>query len=290
MAAATYGLVLLAVFAKPLVSLMIYAAGSEVHSHIILIPFIVGYLLSIKRPFLPAAGRSSFGWAALFAAAGLTLWLTYFFVLGEARSENDQFSIVSLSLIGFLVAGGFAFLGSRWMRAAAFPIAFLLFMVPLPDGVVAALETASKYASAEAAALLFPVFGVPTYREGLIFSLPGIAIEVAQECSGIRSSWVLLITSLLAAHLFLRSNWRRTVLVALVIPLGILRNGFRIAVIGWLCVHYGPEMIHSVIHKRGGPLFFTLALIPLFGLLWLLRRGEANAPTGRIRQAPDERL
>jgi hypothetical protein len=62
--------------------------------------------------------------------------------------------------------------------------------------------------------------------------------------------------------------------VAFVIPLGILRNGFRVFVIGMLCVHVGPRMIDSVIHHRGGPLFFALSLVPLFLLLWWLRRGE----------------
>jgi exosortase/archaeosortase family protein len=104
--------------------------------------------------------------------------------------------------------------------------------------------------------------------------LPNIALRVAQECSGIRSSWVLFITSVLASYLFLRSPWRRAVLVLFIFPLAILRNGFRIMVIGLLCVHIGPEMIHSIIHRRGGPLFFALSLIPLFLLPWWLWRGE----------------
>ena len=66
-------------------------------------------------------------------------------------------------------------------------------------------------------------------------------------------------------------------LVAFVIPLGILRNGFRVFVIGMLCVYVGPHMIDSPIHHRGGPVFFTLSLVPLFLLLWWLRRGEQRA-------------
>ena len=65
-------------------------------------------------------------------------------------------------------------------------------------------------------------------------------------------------------------------LIAVVIPLAILRNGFRIFVIGLLCVHLGPQMIHSLIHRRGGPLFFVLSLIPFLFLLWLLRRGDTG--------------
>ena len=144
-------------------------------------------------------------------------------------------------------------------------------------------ESASKVASAEAANIFFSITDTPTLRDGNVFLLPGITIEVAQECSGIRSSLVLFITSLLAAHLFLKGSWRRIALVAFVIPLGILRNGFRILVIGLLCVHYGPEMIHSIIHKKGGPLFFMLSLIPLFLFLWWLRWGETEASGGKKR-------
>jgi len=115
---------------------------------------------------------------------------------------------------------------------------------------------------------------MPFLRAGQIFQLPNITLEVGQECSGIRSSVVLFITSILAANLFLKTTWRRFVLVAIVIPLGILRNGFRIFVIGFLCVHVGLQMIHSLIHRRGGPLFFVVSLVPLLLVLWLLRKGD----------------
>jgi exosortase/archaeosortase family protein len=88
---------------------------------------------------------------------------------------------------------------------------------------------------------------------------------------------VLFITSLLASYLFLRSPWRRAVLVAAIIPLGLLRNGVRILTISLLCVHIGPQMINSVIHRRGGPFFFAASLVPLFLLLWWLGRGEVRA-------------
>jgi exosortase len=149
-------------------------------------------------------------------------------------------------------------------------------MVPMPDGMAEAIETALISASAEVANLLFHISGTPFLRAGLIFQLPNITIEVAQECSGIRSSWVLFMTSILAANLFLKTRWRRFALVAFVIPLGILRNGFRILVIGLLCVNIGPQMIHSLIHRRGGPVFFVLSLIPFFLVLWWLRRGDAR--------------
>ena len=79
----------------------------------------------------------------------------------------------------------------------------------------------------------------------------------------------------------LEDAWRRFALVAFVIPLAILRNGFRIFVIGLLCVNVGPQMIHSLIHRRGGPVFFMLSLIPFFLVLWWLRKGRPE-PASRI--------
>jgi exosortase len=168
------------------------------------------------------------------------------------------------------------------MAAAALPIGFLLFTVPLPDRVLHFLETASQLASTEAAAIFFAIAQTPMLREGAVFHLPGIAIEVAQECSGIRSTWVLFIITVASSFLFLKSPWRRVFLIAFVIPLAILRNGFRIWVIGFLCVEFGPQMIDSTIHHHGGPLFFALSLIPLFLFLWWLQRGEADPQISAI--------
>ena len=273
-----FGVLLLAVFSKSLFSLMSYVAGQALHSHILLIPFVSAYLIYIRRSSLPTDYTFSPGWAMIPFVVGVIALAgaRVSGVFGQPLSQNDYLTLIALSFVCFLAAGGFFFLGRKWMAAVTFPFAFLLFMVPLPDRAIDFLETASKLASAEAANMFFNLTGTPTLRNGTFFELPNITLQVAQECSGIRSSWVLLITSLLAANLFLRTPWRRAALVAAVIPLGILRNGFRILVIGLLCVNFGPEMINSVIHRRGGPLFFVLSLIPLFLLLWGLRRAEVS--------------
>ena len=156
------------------------------------------------------------------------LWRLPIRQFGLAPADNGHLVLLTLSFLCCLAAGGFFFFGRGWMRAAAFPLAYLIFMVPMPDAMADALETASKYASAEVANLFFHLSGTPFLRAGPIFQLPNITIEVAQECSGIRSSWVLFMTSILAANLFLKTRWRRFALVAFVIPLAILRNGFRI--------------------------------------------------------------
>ena len=277
-----YVVLLTLLFIQPLARLMLHAWSSPLHSHIILVPFIVGYLLYYERRALPSRGRQFLPGAMLLAgigAASLAAGLGW----RDSVSLSGHLAFLVFAYASLLAAGGFVFRGLAWMKAAAFPFVFLVFMIPLPNVAVAWLEHASALASAEAAAMNFRIAGTPLVRHGTVFELPGIVLQVAQECSGIRSSWVLFITSLLASHLFLKSPWRRLVLVAFVIPLGILRNGFRVFVIGMLCVYVGPQMIDSAIHHRGGPLFFALSLVPLFILLWWLRRQEPReGGTGHV--------
>lgn len=268
-----YLLLLTLLFLNPLVKLAMYAARNEFYSHILLAPFISGYLLYIRRRMFSCDYRTSLRGAIPMVTIGVAAF-TVGILYRKTLSFNDCLTLAMLALVTLIAAGGFLFLGSKWMAAAAFPLGFLVFMIPIPDAAVNCLENGLSHASAEAAAMFFSLCGTPMARDGTVFELPGITIRVAQECSGIHSSLVLFISSLLASHLFLRTTWRRAVLVAFVIPLGILRNGFRILVIGLFCVHVGPQMIDSPVHHHGGPLFFALSLIPMFLLLWYLRREE----------------
>ena len=270
---AGYLVLLLLLFAQSLAKLMLYAARSDLYSYIVLVPFISGYLLYTTRSRSSVAYRSSIPGTIIAAAIGIAA------LAAKSRWEsdlsiNDGFSLMALAFVSFVAAGGFLFFGSKWMAAMAAPFTFLIFTIPLPDAATKWLQEALMVASAEAAALFFSASGTPVVHDGTVFQLPGIVLRVAQECSGIHSSWVLFITSLLASHVFLKTRWRKIVLVAFVIPLGILRNGFRILVIGLLCVHVGTEMIDSSIHRKGGPLFFALSLVPLLLLLLWLRRQE----------------
>jgi exosortase C (VPDSG-CTERM-specific) len=253
-------------FAGPLLDLARLALRDDLASHTILIPFISAYLVWLRRDRLaeaPAGAR----WPAIpVALAALALF-------GLTTTPEDQVSARILAFCCAVWAGGFAFVGSRVARAFAFPALFLVFMVPLPSGAVAAIETFFQYTSAEVAFRFIDWSGTTVFREGLTFTMPGLALYVGPECSGIRSSFVLFITSLLAGHLFLRSPWRRLFLAAFVIPLGIVRNAFRVFVLAMLSVHVDLSYIDSPIHHKGGPIFFALSLIPFFlVLVWLRRR------------------
>lgn len=298
--------VLVLCFAWPLYHLVRFSLGSDLYSHIPLIPFISAYLVwqqrrallemprrSVAAPAQPSRSESAIGMSiegswitAVLLAGGIGILAVYAILHFSGQSIAPQDALVlSTTALLLLVAGlCSALLGRRLMRAIAFPLAFLVFMIPLPTAAMPAIESFLQYGSAAVAHALYVLAGTPVLREDLVFRLPGMALQIAPECSGIHSSLALLITSIIAGHFFLRSRVNRIVLAVAIVPLALLRNGFRVFVIGELCVHIDPSMIHSPIHHHGGPLFFALSLIPFGCFLWVLLRLERRrfGAAGRI--------
>jgi exosortase C (VPDSG-CTERM-specific) len=215
-------------------------------------------------PFLAGLGTVSAYWIAVRS--------------GWKPKTEDYLACMSLAFLCFVLSASFACLGTKVMRTLAFPAAFLAFMIPFPVSLHHWIESFLQHGSAEAAYLLLKLSGMPVFRVGTQFQLPGFSMEVAPQCSGIHSSLVLFIASLLAAHLLLRRPWSRLLLVLLIIPLGMLRNGFRIFVLAQLCVRVSPDWIDSDLHHRGGPIFFLVSLVPFLLLLIYLRKREQRTP------------
>jgi exosortase C (VPDSG-CTERM-specific) len=273
-ALATLGLAL--AFAKPLWDLGWFAATSDFRSYILLIPFISVYLAWLRKGGGPICSQPARKTAAGFLTAGMVVLVIYWLFLRSHFKlvQEDYLAVMMVSFLLFFVGICGRFLGMEILRATAFPLGLLIFMVPIPAFAMPAIDSFLQHGSATAAQFFFTMAGTPFLRNGLAFQLPGISIQVARECSGIQSSMVLLITGIVASYLFLRRPWNRAVLILFMIPLGLLRNGFRVFTIGELCVHISPRMIDSPIHHRGGPIFFALSLIPLFILLVMLHRFE----------------
>jgi exosortase C (VPDSG-CTERM-specific) len=273
-----FAILLTLAFFKPLYANVQYALKTDLHSHAILIPFVSGYLIWLMRgrALPPIASSAALGVLPL--ALGLVGLKFILFPTAEvlAAKPQDYLALATFSYLCLLWAGALTLLGWRFMREYLFPAAFLIFIVPMPTMMENGLEYFFQHTSADAFAVIADLGALSYYRDGLDFKLSTITLRVAQECSGIRSSYVLFITSLLAGHMFLQSPQRRLVLALFVIPLGIIRNGLRIYTIGMLCVHVGPHMIDSIVHTRGGPMFFALSLIPFFLFLLWLRRGEVR--------------
>ena len=266
----------------PLWNLAWFAATSEFHSYILLIPFISFYLVWLKKGSFPVCSQPARKAASVFLTAGTLVLIAYWLFLHSRLKlmEDDYLAVMMISFLLFFFCICGLFLGREMLRATIFPLGLLVFMVPIPAFAMPTIDAFLQHGSAAAAQGFFSLSLMPFLRSGLTFTLPNISLQVAPECSGIQSSMVLLITGLVAGYLFLRKPGNRALLALLMIPLALLRNGFRVFTIGELCVHIGPQMINSPIHHRGGPIFFALSLIPLFLLLIVLQKTE------RAREKP----
>lgn len=271
-------------FALPLWHLVRFAIGNDLFSYIPLIPFVSLYLARQQTPELPRQSSPAPLFAALFFIAGalaMTIWLLFLRSNNPETIENSL-ALTTFAWLLFLAGVGCWTLGGAMMRALAFPFFLLLFMVPFPVFVRDSIESALQQGSATVADWMFAVSGMPYWRNGTQFGFSDITLEVAPECSGIHSTWILFITSLVAGYLILRRPWNRAILCLAVIPLALLRNGFRVFVIAELCVHVSPRMIDSPIHHHGGPIFFALSLVPFFLLVYFLRKMEKPAGQPKI--------
>ena len=271
-------------FGVPLWKLVWFAVTDDLYSYIPLMPLVSGYLVWTQKSRLPIRSTPARKLAALFIFAGFAVTAGYFWLsrFATPATVENGLALSTLAWLLFLASAGCWFLGGAVMRSLAFPFLLLVFMLPLPVTLRDAIEAGLQQGSATVADWLFTLSGMPIMRDHMLFRLPGISLRVAPECSGIHSTLVLFITSLLAGKMFLRSPWNRAWLCLAVVPLALVRNGFRVFVLGELCVHVGPEMLDSPVHHHGGPLFFVLSLVPFFLLLYFLRKTELKVAAGPV--------
>ena len=196
--------------------------------------------------------------------------------LGRASSTvgTDLFwSILAVTLVW--ISAFVLVYGVEAARASLFAIVFLLLMAPLPPAFLAHAVAFLQSASAETTYGLFRLLHVPITREGAFqFALPGVTIEVAEECSGIRSALSLVISSLLAGRLGLHSAWARACFTLLAIPVAILKNAIRIVIISVLGVYVDRGYFNGNLHHSGGLLFALIAIAILVPIFLVLRRME----------------
>jgi exosortase len=162
-----------------------------------------------------------------------------------------------------------------------FPLLFSLLAVPLPERAISALITTLQWGSADAANLLFRLFRVPVVRDGLVFSFTEIEIEVARECSSIRSSTILVVTSLVIAQLFLKSNSSKWIAFLVSLPVAVFKNGLRIFTLSLLGEYVSTSWLDSWFHHQGGFIFLAVGLGMMLIVIWLLWRAEVR----RVRLA-----
>lgn len=268
---------------RPLLTL-VFENGT--FSQIPLIPFVSLFLVYERRKVI--FGEISFAWipGAALIATGMVLLAANRMNLWDLGSNNRLSLLLFATVLVWL--GAFALIfGTRAFRAACFPLLFLTFMIPIPEPLLSKTIYFLQAGSSNMAEVFFWISGVPYHRQGFVFELPGFAIRVADECSGIRSTLALLITTVLASYLLLKSSWRRWVLCLAVIPTAIFKNGLRIATLTILSVYVNPGFLYGNLHTRGGIVFFIIALLPMALLLKFLRKSEdPDSPAGASALIP----
>jgi exosortase len=271
---AAYAAACVAAFLAPLRSLMNLALASDPYSHILIVPIVSIFLIWIERErVFQTSGRNRRAAGALFCAG--VLLAAFGWRETSLFPGGDWLGVILLGFLCLVWAGFLFFYGAHAFHDGLFPLLFLLLMVPLPGFLLDRFIAWLQVGSADVAEWIFHWSGIPILRRGMIFVLPQVSIEVAKECSGIRSTEALLITCLLAGHLFLRTNWRRAVLLAAAVPVLVIKNGVRIATLTLLAVRVDPSFLTGRLHHQGGFVFFGFAMLILLPLLWWLQKMEA---------------
>jgi exosortase len=250
-----------------------YSLSNDTASELIVVPFLGAWLLYLQRSYMARKIRFDATAGIAFVAAGLAL-LAWTIVRGSDWSGVNRLGAFVLCFLLLWFAGFCAFLGRSAFYAALFPNLFLLLMVPLPETVLRRMTYFLQEGSTDVATWLFDLVGVPVWREGFILHLPRLSIEVAEQCSGIRSTSALLILALLVCHLYLRRFWRQAVFMVICAFVAVLKNAIRIVTLTLLASYVDPSFLFGRLHRNGGVVFFLLGMVLLLPCFWFLYRTE----------------
>jgi exosortase len=235
-----------------------------------LIPLVSIYLLVMNRKrifaeigYSPAVGSSVIVAGLVSYVAGI-LW-------SRQLSQNDVLFFCMAGFVTWTVGSFIAFYGKKAFQKALFPMLFLIFMIPIPFILLNPIIRILQMNSAHAVDGIFQIIGIPYHRDGMSFEFTKVTIEVAEQCSSIRSSLAMLITSIVAGYFFLPSGWRRVVLSLSVLPIAIFKNAVRITTITLLSNYVDRKFLtDSWLHHSGGIVFFAIGLVLLALVIWAL--------------------
>jgi exosortase len=269
------------IFYKPLFKLAELSSHSELYSHFFFIPIVSIFFIIIERKEFLAGPAYSVRTGSLIMATGLfAYWIGLNFQ--NIWEQNDYLSVSTFGFILWVIGGFILSCGYHSFLKLRFPLLFLFFMVPIPSFILYHVISVLQVWSAHAVQLIFELIGFSYLRDGMFFEVPGgVAIEVARQCSGIRSSIALLITSVIAGYMFLESKWRMAILALFVLPITIFKNALRITSLTLLASYLDKAWLtNSWLHQSGGIVYFSIAFCLLGLVLWVLKWSERDIRSG----------
>jgi exosortase len=269
---------LVSAFWRPLLALISLGLGAghdaDQYSQVVVIPLVCLYLILRKRKAIFAVPT----WSVAPGASVLLIGFSFLLIASLVHVKidpHDYFSVLMASFVVLAIANFILFFGMRAFHLARFPLLILVLMIPFPSLLLRETVSLLQQGSASTTAFFLNLTGVPFVREGLVFHLPtNLNVFIAGDCSGIRSSIALLIASLVASDVFLRKGWTKFALNLAVLPLSLVKNGLRVAVLSLLSVYVDRRFMFSDLHRDGGILFYLVACAVLAIFLWFLRKSE----------------
>ena len=232
------------------------------YSHGLLVVPVAAYLAYERRHRIRDTPRNPSWTGLLLLAVSLGL-----LVIGTLSSQF----LARLSIVLTVIASVAFVLGWRHVRVLAFPIAFLLLMIPPPEILFNRLTGSLQLVASSFAEQALVAWGIPVFRAGNVLNLPRLNLDVAEACSGIRSLMTLVTFGVLYAHYAHRSAWRQWVLVLMMVPIATGANALRVAGTGLLAYYYGLDAATSFFHTFSGLVVFIVALGGLPLVSWCLK-------------------
>jgi exosortase len=188
----------------------------------------------------------------------------FFLIVGQMGAELFLARSSMLLLLGGIVV---LYFGWSVLRAVFFPWAFLLLMIPIPTILLNQVTFPLQLLASKVAAATLPLFGVPILRQGNVIYLPsGMALEVAEACSGIRSLMSLITLAIIYGFLMEKRLWVRILLACASVPIAVVANSVRIIGTGLLVQYWSPEMAEGYFHASWGWIVFVVSLLLLYAL------------------------
>lgn len=234
------------------------------YSHGFIVPIIAAYFIYERRDDLREAPVEPWNPGLFLIVAGLLQVMVGFLA-------SEYFTMRS-SLI-LLLAGMVLFLfGKQVFKLLLLPIAFLIFMVPIPYIIYDMVAFPLKLFVTKVSVWTLKAIGVVVAREGNIIMFPTTTLEVADACSGIRSLLSLLALAVAYAFFIRTTGVRRWIIIFSAIPIAIFTNAVRVIVTGILAQWWGAKAAEGFFHEFAGMAVFAVAIAMLVGLGALLTR------------------
>lgn len=236
------------------------------HSHGMLVPFISLVFVWQKRAELMSTPSSTAPLGAVILFASLAFYLL---------SLLGGIAVTSRLMMVFSLAGLVLFqYGKPIFRLVAFPIFFLVFMIPVPIAIIGRISMPLQMFATIVSEHIIRALSIPVYREGNMLYFVQTQLEVADACSGIRSITALLMLSTVFVYISKLSWPRRSILLASAIPVALFANIVRVAGTGVLAHFYGARVAQGFLHEFSGMAVFAFGLILLYLLFRLLERRQ----------------